>query len=185
MKTYVMILDVKIPEDYTDFEGEVYADVIEWIEEIADEDPELALKLLQGPFEAAVEAYWAEVFGEDDVMETEDELFEEGYEGDFDEIESGADIGTLELSALYDATEYVLKDLIAEVVQLNFDYDMTELALDSALEAGETEYAAEMQLQLDQIVNDYLRTEQLLFNVRNEALNISKRDRNRRQAAAA
>ncbi len=227
-------INPKVPEDLTDFEAEIYLDIIEWIEELSETDADLAISLISGSFENAAQAYWdthkttEEDFAMTDLTKADVTLqltipldsFLELTEKVLDDVDAvrSEDALTAALSELVantrtldanvDLNDYLYEDIedefedsasletqivdiVSEIVALNEEYDdlvdtidETELEYDN-LNADPDEVDETLELlerELDETVAEYLEVSQILADLMNGPLNISRRDHTRRHA---
>ena len=199
-----------VPEDLTDFEAEIYLDIIEWIEELSETDADLAISLISGSFENAAQAYWdthkttEEDFAMTDLTKADvtlqltipltsfleltekvldgvdavhsehllsELIYEDEYE-DEDVEDEFEDYATLE-------TQIV--DIVTEIVALNKEYDYLVDEIVATRDFDE-ETIELLERELDDTVDEYLDVSQVLADLMNGPLNISRRDRTRRHA---
>lgn len=218
-----------VPEDLTDFEAEIYLDIIEWIEELSETDPELAISLISGSFENAAQAYWdihkttEEDFAMTDLTKADVTLqltiplasFLELTEKVLDAVDANRSedaltgalseivANTRTLDANVDLNDYLYEDIdaedefedsatletqvvdiVSEIVALNEEYDYLVNELDEIVATRDfDEEAIELlECELDDTVDEYLEASQVLADLMNGPLNISRRDRTRRHA---
>lgn len=214
-----------VPEDLSDFEAEVYLDILEWIEELSETDPELAISLISGSFENAAQAYWdthkttEEDFAMTDQTKAEVTLqltiplvdFLALTESVLDDVEAAdaedklADAlaelvaNTRTLDANVDLGDYLddedefedsatletqVVDIVSEIVALNEEYDYLVNEIDEivATRDFDEETIELLERELDNTVDEYLEASQILADLMNGPLNISRRDRTRRHA---
>ena len=214
-----------VPEDLTDFEAEIYLDIIEWIEELSETDPELAISLISGSFENAAQAYWdihkttEEDFAMTDLTKADVTLqltiplasFLELTEKVLDAVDAirSEDALTAALSELVANTrtldanvnlgdylyedidedefedsatlETQVVDIVSEIVALNEEYDYLVNEIDE-LDEFDVQSRELAERELDETVDEYLDASQILADLMNGPLNISRRDRTRRHA---
>ena len=214
-----------VPEDLSDFEAEVYLDILEWIGDLSETDPELAISLISGSFENAAQAYWdTHKTTEEDFAMTDQtkadvtlqltiplasflELTEKVLD-DVDAIRSEdaltaalselvANTRTLDANVnlgdyLYEAIdedefedsatlETQVVDIVSEIVALNEEYDYLVNEIDE-LDEFDVQSRELAERELDETVDEYLDASQILADLMNGPLNISRRDRTRRHA---
>lgn len=214
-----------VPEDLSDFEAEVYLDILEWIGDLSETDPELAISLISGSFENAAQAYWdthkttEEDFAMTDQTKAEVTLqltiplvdFLALTESVLDDVEAAdaedklADAlaelvaNTRTLDANVDLGDYLddedefedsatletqVVDIVSEIVALNEEYDYLVNEIDEivATRDFDEETIELLERELDNTVDEYLEASQILADLMNGPLNISRRDRTRRHA---
>ena len=218
-----------VPEDLTDFEADIYLDIIEWIEDLSETDAALAISLISGSFENAAQAYWdthkttEEDFAMTDQTKAEVTLqltiplvdFLALTESVLDDVEAAdaedkladalaelvANTRTLDANVnlgdyLYEdidaedefedsaTLETQVVDIVSEIVALNEEYDYLVNEIDEIVATRDfDEEAIELlERELDDTVDEYLEASQVLADLMNGPLNISRRDRTRRHA---
>lgn len=218
-----------VPEDLTDFEAEIYLDIIEWIEELSETDADLAISLISGSFKNAAQAYWdihkttEEDFAMTDLTKADVTLqltipltsFLELTEKVLDGVDANRSedaltgalseivANTRTLDANVDLNDYLYEDIdaedefedsatletqvvdiVSEIVALNEEYDYLVNELDEivATRDFDEEDIELLECELDVTVDEYLDASQILADLMNGPLNISRRDRTRRHA---
>lgn len=149
---------LKLLEDY------IVEDQLAWTTWVLKTDPLLGLELVLLPYEKLSILYWDLVHGITPP------------EGTYDMNPDAID---------YEDIAVQLEESNVEIVYLNEDYDEIVALIDEAEAAGDLETAADLEEELQETVDNYLHHCQVLINLANGPLSITKKDRARRNARSA